>query len=111
MDGQSCSARVALVYGGDVASCTWKIPERWGGSSFNPLRVNLETESNAEPTSLYHVSTPSECGETENTWFYDDEKSPTSLALCPRACDKYLSSPGARIYFAVGCSWGGGPMH
>lgn len=106
----TCASRIPLVYGGDLADCAWKIPELPPGRVFEPSHVNIETELNAEPAVLYYVSALSDCGETENTWFYDDEKSPTSLQLCPRACDKYLSAPGARLYFVIGCGWPG-PMH
>ena len=101
-----CWARVLLVYGGDAAECAWKIPELPRGQTFEPNRVNIQTEMNAEPTSLYHVRSASECGNTTNTWFYDDETSPTFLALCPRACEQYLSAPGARLYFVLGCANG-----
>jgi hypothetical protein len=104
-------APVALLYEfGDAATCSWKIPPPPQGQKFMPNLVNLEFDSGdgGSRESLYHVSTQDDCGAAPSSWYYDDEKSPTYLALCPETCRRYSSPPGsAKLYIVFGCS---GPL-
>lgn len=99
---------VALLYEfGDAAACSWRIPPPPRGQMFMPNLVNLQFDSGdgGSPRALYHVSTPADCGAAPDSWYYDDEKSPTYLALCPETCRRFSSTPGAaKLYVVFGCS-------
>lgn len=100
---------VALLYGmADAATCSWRIPPPPQGQQFMSNLVNLQFDSgDGGRNSLYYVRTPAECGAATDSWYYDDEKSPTYVALCPETCRRYSSTPAATLYVVFGCS---GPL-
>jgi hypothetical protein len=100
-------AAVALSYEfGDAATCSWRIPPPPPGQKFMSNLVNLQLDSGdgGSRKSLYLVSTLADCNAAPDAWYYDDEESPTYLALCPETCRRYSSTGAAELYIVFGCS-------
>src|SRR6185369_14729819 len=68
--------------------CAWKIPpQNPADPALDPAKVNLRyTPPSAPPTEFGHVPSASSCPANVNAWYFDDEKMPTQIFLCPNTC-------------------------
>jgi len=85
--------------------CEWKIPpHQEGDPALDPQKVNLQyTPPNAPPLQFGHVAGVSACPATSNAWYFDDEKMPTQIFLCPNTCAAIETVMGARIDILLHC--------
>jgi hypothetical protein len=85
--------------------CEWKIPpQQMGAPPLDPEKVNLQyTPPNAQPVQFGHVPGASMCPPTANAWYFDDEKTPTQIFLCPNTCAAVDNVMGARIDILLHC--------
>lgn len=67
---------------------------------FDPAQVSIVYELSDEEQSFPKALTPDRCGD-ELGWHYDDNENPTTIKLCPAACD--LVQSGGSIDIAFGC--------
>jgi hypothetical protein len=85
--------------------CTWKIPpQQPGDPALDPDKVNLRyTPPNAQPTEFGHVPSAASCPPNVNAWYFDDEKTPTQVFLCPNTCSTVEAMTGGRIDILLHC--------
>jgi hypothetical protein len=85
--------------------CQWKIPQqKVGDPPLDPTKVNLQfTPPNGSGTQFGHVDSPGACPANQNAWYFDDEKHPTEIHLCPNACTNVEKVTGARIDILLQC--------
>jgi hypothetical protein len=85
--------------------CQWKIPQqKQGDPPLDPNKVNLQfTPPNGASTQFGHVAAPGACPANQNAWYFDDEKNPTQISLCPNACTNVENVAGARIDILLHC--------
>jgi hypothetical protein len=85
--------------------CQWKIPQqKMGDPALDPQKVNLQyTPPNAPPSQYGHVSGKAACPPSAPAWYFDDEKAPTQIFLCPNTCTSVEAVMGARIDILLHC--------
>lgn len=85
--------------------CQWKIPQqKQGDPPLDPEKVNLQfTPPNGPPTQFGHVAGASACPPNQNAWYFDDEKTPTQVFLCPNTCTNVEQVMNARIDILLHC--------
>jgi len=82
--------------------CDYAIPMPPDGETLDPSKVNMEFTATGAPMATVVPRAPSEADCTTNVaWFYDDPAAPTTLRLCPAACD--LAHGGGTVDIAFGC--------
>lgn len=101
---------LSTIRGDAAIPCTLEIPEPPPGDSIDIAAVNLFAgQSGVDCLSpIYHVTDASSCDE-DGGWYYDDQSSPTAVELCAASCE-FLSRPGSRLQFSIGCATIGDPV-
>jgi hypothetical protein len=86
-------------------ACEWTIPAAPSGSTFEVGKVNLQyaTGVTPAPQTVLHVDAVSQCA-AQGGWFYDDNNSPTRIAVCPATCDAIKNDPSAKVDILFGCA-------
>lgn len=75
------------------------------GSQLDLSTVNIQLSQGGEATIIGNVAGLASCPEDQPAWYYDDDVAPSSLSLCPNACDLVASAEqGARMNIVAGCS-------
>lgn len=87
---------------GKAMSCEFDLPN---SANVDPSKVNVTLTVGDTEEQWNKVNNAGECGSSK-AWHYDSETSPTSVVLCPSACDVASSTPGARIDVVFGCETG-----
>jgi von Willebrand factor type A domain len=87
---------------GKAMSCEFDLPNT---ATVDPSKVNVTLSIGDTEEQWNKVNNAGECG-TSKAWHYDSESNPTSVVLCPSACDVASSTPGARIDVVFGCETG-----
>lgn len=82
--------------------CTFKLPEAKPGKPADPKKVNVKIEGGAGQGSLFKVKGKSDC--QGGGWYYDDEKSPNKVLLCPSTCQSVKSDVKAEVSVLIGCA-------
>jgi hypothetical protein len=71
------------------------------GSDFDPGKVQMvHTAEGGDPMQFPKATTRDECGDKPG-WHYDDEAKPTTVNLCPAACE--VVRAGGTIQIVLGC--------
>jgi hypothetical protein len=85
--------------------CQWKIPaQKPDDPPLDPEKVNLQfTGPGAPPTQWGHVASKAQCPTNTSAWYFDDEKHPTQIFLCPNTCLGVENTTGARIDILLHC--------
>jgi hypothetical protein len=78
--------------------CALSIPR--GNIVLSTLNL-VYADSGCSLTTFPKVGAVSACGK-EVAWYFDDPNTPSTLKLCPQACDR-VSSPGGQLQLSVGC--------
>jgi hypothetical protein len=85
---------------GRALACDFPLPN---GQNIDPSKINVTfTPESGSATQWSNVSGEGACGNT-SSWYYDDPTAPTSVVLCPAACEEATSSPGAKLEVVLGC--------
>ena len=82
--------------------CDYPIPPPPTGESLDPAKVNMEfiATDAMDPAVLPRAESEADCADNA-AWFYDDPAAPTTLRLCPSACE--LAQGGGTVNIAFGC--------
>lgn len=89
---------------GGALSCAFKIPEAPAGQTLDPTQVNVEyTLSGGAKVELTQAKSAAACGLTGG-WYYDNDKSPTSITLCPATCSTVQADSAAKVKIVLGCA-------
>lgn len=95
-----------IIQGSQPLTCQWQIPEPPMGETLQPGYVNVEflDKDVGAPETIYHVDDPGDCDPKLGGWYYDDNKFPKNIILCPLSCDKVSGAPdGSKINLLFGC--------
>jgi hypothetical protein len=91
------------IRGDAIIPCDLRLPPAPTGQQLDFRKVNIVYANSAcEPSYLFHVNTPGECG-AEGGWYYDDPNAPKTIHLCPTSCER-VSDPGGQLLYTVGCN-------
>jgi hypothetical protein len=75
---------------------------------FDPLKVNVQLETDSNTLLLYFVSSTGQCAEAADAgsggWFYDDPRTPMRIIFCPEACERIVREGGGEVTIMYGCS-------
>jgi hypothetical protein len=66
-------------------ACEMPIPKPSNAQTIDPTKVNVSLDDGNKLTPLTKTSSANTCG-TNTDWYYDDDKNPTKVVLCPAAC-------------------------
>jgi hypothetical protein len=85
---------------GKALACDFPLPT---GNNVDPSKVNVTftSESGAEEQ-WSKVTNGDACG-SNKAWHYNSETNPSSVVLCPTACEVASGSPGAKLDVVFGC--------
>jgi hypothetical protein len=67
-------------------SCELAIPAIPSGMVLDPSRVNVEITTMGAATRPGKVASMAACG-ASGGWYYDNERAPTRITLCPTTCE------------------------
>ncbi len=83
--------------------CEYPMPAAPTGE-IDPGKVNVEhlADGATDGTVFPKVTGAGDCRPEENNWYYDDESAPTSVIMCPAACE--LLETGGQIDIVFGCA-------
>jgi hypothetical protein len=80
--------------------CEVPVPEPAADVGRNVNRVNVSLGSGGSSQLLPRVLGSAGCEDT-NSWYYDDNDSPTRIVLCPSTCE--LAQESTTLDIALGC--------
>ncbi len=87
-------------------NCEIELPDPPDGMMLNPNQVNVIFSAGATSRPFGKVAGEAECG-AAGGWYYDDDREPTTVILCPSSCDEaqdeLRESGEAGIGVAFGC--------
>ncbi len=87
-------------------ACELELPMPPGGMALDPGRVNVLLTVDDDSETFRKVENEAACGPLGG-WYYDDDRNPTQVLLCPASCDLAQDSlreaGAARIDVAFGC--------
>jgi hypothetical protein len=94
--------------------CQWKIPPpQMGEPPLDPKQVNVLFTPPGQPGQLFgHVNCdtqctaaqpPATCPPSGQAWYYDDEKAPTQIFLCPGTCASIKTVMDATVDLQFHC--------
>ena len=74
------------------------------GEELDYGKVNVTLTEGAVVTTIPQVGSSSACPPDQLAWYYDNPSAPTSIALCPYACDAVTDvGDGAKLNVVAGC--------
>jgi hypothetical protein len=84
-------------------ACEWSIPKPPGGETIDPNLVNVDAQhGDGSKIDLKKVGSKADCG-TGPGWYYDDEKNPTRVLVCPATCTELQADNKAKVDVLFGC--------
>lgn len=82
--------------------CEYPIPPAQNGNAIDPAKVNVQHQADGTTGTIFpKVGSLADCAPGENNWYYDDDAAPTSVIMCPAACESLEA--GGRIDLVFGC--------
>ena len=89
---------------GQTLSCDMAMPEPVDPSMpIDPATVNLTfTDGTGMAYTIAQVSDDAACGDNA-AWHYDDNTDPTTITMCPKACDIVANDPNGKLEIILGC--------
>lgn len=84
---------------GKAMTCDFDLPS---GNNVDPTKVNVTLTTGDEVEQWSKVANANACGDSK-AWHYDSENNPTSVVLCPAACEAAGGTSGSRIDVVFGC--------
>jgi hypothetical protein len=106
-DGPTASTALLEAFNsirGMSLSCEFPVPDASDdGKPIDPALVNVTlTGGDGTQTQLTKVVDAAACGSAVS-WYYDDDTAPTSILLCPAACELASADPKAKFEVLLGC--------
>ena len=85
--------------------CSLSIPEVPEGSSWDPMRVNVDYRPGGmgDAETLPFVPDEASC-DRRGGWYYDHPTEMTTIHLCPNSCDRITSDVMGTLQVRVGCA-------
>ncbi len=96
-----------IIAGAKPLACEWTIPAPEPGKTLDPNKVNVEfvDQASGTPKTIYHVNDAAACDGTLGGWYYNDNKTPTTIKLCPASCAEVTgAAQGSKINVVFGCA-------
>lgn len=85
---------------GKALACDFPLPT---GDNVDPSKVNVTfTPEGGTQEQWNKVANADACGGNK-AWHYDSETNPSSVVLCPNACETASAAPGAKLDVVFGC--------
>jgi hypothetical protein len=82
-------------------ACELSVPSQ---ANADPTKVAVQvTPPGAAPRKLTRVLDASRCAANPNSWYYDNNTSPTKILLCADTCSAVNAQQGTKIEALVGC--------
>lgn len=101
------SALKAIIGQAAPLPCTFNVSGLTppAGQQIDYGKVNVAyTDPNGNRTIIGQASDAGACPTNQPAWYYDNPASPSSINLCPSACNLVSTAPqGARVTVVVGC--------
>jgi len=86
---------------GDVAGCTYQLPEPPNGQSINLSKVNVQLTLDGVTQDLPRRSVPAEPCDTVDCWDYDMSQ---DIDILGQACEKLKAATEVEVKIIVGCT-------
>ena len=88
-----------------TVDCAWGIPPAPAGETFDPKLVNVDYYPGGSGASqpIFHVQNAAACG-PQGGWYYDDDKNPKQVLVCPATCQVIQADPSAKVDVLFGCA-------
>jgi len=85
--------------------CSLSIPETPEGSTWDPMRVNVDYREGGvgEPETLPFVAGEASC-DRRGGWYYDHPTEMTAILLCPITCARLTEDTMGTLQVRVGCA-------
>jgi hypothetical protein len=96
-----------IITGSKPLACEWTIPPPEPGKTLDPGKVNVEfvDQATGKPETIYHVDDATKCDPNLGGWYYNDNKTPTTIKLCPASCTKVTAAgQGSKMNVVFGCA-------
>ena len=88
---------------GAALACEYLIPTPEGGT-IDPEKVNVTfTPDGGQPEQWPKYANQAACPAAGNGWYYDNDKSPTKILLCPSTCSMVKNTKG-QVDVLFGCA-------
>jgi hypothetical protein len=88
---------------GSALQCAYTIPDAMGKMlDFDKVNVRY-TPGGGVGSIIPKVPNAAGCAMGEG-WYYDDDRMPTRILMCPATCDKFTKGMGGKVEIEVGCS-------
>lgn len=96
----------AVVVSTKVA-CEYDVPAPDPGQTLDPNKVNVDYLNGGKPpaNAIPRVNDLAGCssGASQGGWYFDDNKNPKKILLCPQTCAAVQSDSAAKIEVKFGC--------
>ena len=95
----------AAAVSGSKVSCDLTLPMPPAGETLDPTKVSVKYQMGgvAPGMTLLQVPAAADCTAAAG-WFYDDNTTPTKIALCRAPWTSVQGDPSANVKVEVGCS-------
>jgi hypothetical protein len=94
------------VVGSSRLACHWAIPAPNASEGVDPKLTNvLYRPGGASGIGIPRARSVDDCAAATDgwAWYYDDEVRPTTISMCPTACDTIQNDRAAQIDIEFGC--------
>jgi hypothetical protein len=84
-------------------SCTYRLSAALPTLDYEAATIKTTVGATGAPRVGTRIANYSDCDGTPDGWYFDDIVQPTSLTLCPAACEPLALESGSSISIAVPC--------
>jgi hypothetical protein len=89
---------------GAALPCSFDIPlPTMGPLDYTKVNVDFQTDMAAAKTPFFKVDDEAACAGSTTGWYYDDPLHPTTVELCPAACEAARSVETSSVSISLGC--------
>jgi hypothetical protein len=87
-----------------TVACEYAMPTSTTGQEVDPGKINVlyYPGDGSLPITVGQVAGADACG-NKAAWYYDDPVKPTTIRLCPAACQGVQADPHAKLEILLGC--------
>jgi hypothetical protein len=89
---------------GSALPCSFDIPlPTTGVLDYTKVNVDFLTAEGAAPVPFFKVDSAADCAGNASGWYYDDPLHPTTVELCPDACEAVRGVETGSVSISLGC--------